>query len=47
MPPHLCYKLLIVEDAPDTRYGLLLFLACAGYEADAVANGQEALRADR
>jgi CheY-like chemotaxis protein len=37
------HKLLVVEDDPDTRYGLLLVLAGAGYEADAVANGQEAL----
>jgi CheY-like chemotaxis protein len=37
------HKLLIVEDDPDTRCGLKLFLAGEGYEADAVANGQEAL----
>jgi CheY-like chemotaxis protein len=43
VPLPFCQKLLIVEDNPDTRYGLLLLLAGAGYEADAVANGQEAL----
>jgi CheY-like chemotaxis protein len=43
MPLPFSHKLLIVEDDPDTRYGLMLFLAGAGYEADAVANGQEAL----
>jgi CheY-like chemotaxis protein len=39
----LSHKRLIVEDDPDTRYGLKLLLAGAGYEADAVPNGQEAL----
>jgi CheY-like chemotaxis protein len=43
MPLPFSHKLLIVEDDRDTRYGLVLFLAGAGYEADAVANGQEAL----
>jgi CheY-like chemotaxis protein len=43
MPLPFSHKLLIVEDDPDMRYGLLLFLAGEGYEADAVANGQEAL----
>jgi CheY-like chemotaxis protein len=37
------HKLLIVEDDPETRCGLLLCLAGEGYQADAVANGQEAL----
>ncbi len=43
MPVPHAYSLLIVEDDPDIRASLQMFLAGEGYSAEGVANGQEAL----
>jgi CheY-like chemotaxis protein len=44
---HAAHKVLVVEDNSATRESIVLLLETAGFEADGVANGREALRALR
>ena len=37
-------SVLLVEDEPDTRFAIKLFLSGAGYLVDSVASAEEALR---